>query len=35
VPRTTTDTVTLEILEVAMGPRDTTAISEVSLGRAG
>lgn len=35
VPRTTTDMVTLEILEVAKGPRDTTAISEVSLGRAG
>ena len=35
VPRTTTDTVTLEILEVAKGSRNTTAISEVSLGRAG
>jgi hypothetical protein len=34
VPRTTTDTVTLEILAVAHGPRDTTAISEISLSAA-
>ena len=34
VPRTTTDTVTLEILAVAHGPRDTTAISEISLAAA-
>jgi hypothetical protein len=34
VPRTTTDTVTLEILAVAHGPRDTTAISEISLAEA-
>jgi hypothetical protein len=31
VPRTTTDTVTLEILGVHRGPRNTTAISEVAL----
>jgi len=31
VPRTSTDTVTLQILAVAHGPRDTTAISEISL----
>ena len=35
IPRTTTDTVTLEILGIAQGPRDATAISEVQLGRAG
>ena len=35
VPRTTTETVTLEILAVRKGPRDTTAISEIQLGRAG
>ncbi|HEX2894777.1 MAG TPA: hypothetical protein VHO29_12325 [Marmoricola sp.] len=34
VPRTTTDTVTLEILAVKRGPRDTTAISEISLSAA-
>ncbi|WP_148046678.1 NADase-type glycan-binding domain-containing protein [Nocardioides pocheonensis] len=34
VPRTTTDTVTLQILAVAHGPRDTTAISEISLAEA-
>jgi hypothetical protein len=31
VPRTTTDTVTLEILRVHRGPRNTTAISEIAL----
>jgi len=31
VPRTSTDTVILQILAVAHGPRDTTAISEISL----
>ena len=35
VPRTTTDTIELEILAVAKGARDTTAISEIQLGRAG
>jgi hypothetical protein len=35
VPRTTADPVVLEILAVRKGPRDTTAISEVRLGRAG
>ncbi|MCW2761832.1 MAG: hypothetical protein JWR85_2033 [Marmoricola sp.] len=35
VPKTSTDTVELEILAVAKGPRDTTAISEIVLGRAG
>lgn len=35
VPRTDTDEVRLEILAVAKGPRNTTAISEVQLGRAG
>ena len=35
VPRTTADSVGLEILEVAKGARNTTAISEVELGRAG
>lgn len=34
VPRTATDTVTLEILGVAHGPRDITAISEISLAEA-
>ncbi len=34
VPRTETDTVQLEILMVKKGPRNTTAISEVYLGRA-
>ncbi len=34
VPRTTTDTIELEILAVAKGPRDTTAISEIEVGRA-
>jgi hypothetical protein len=34
VPRTSADEVQLEILAVAKGPRDTTAISEVQLGRA-
>ena len=34
VPKTTTDRVELEILAVAEGPRDTTAISEIQLGRA-
>jgi len=35
VPRTTTDSIELKILAVAKGPRDTTAISEVVVGRAG
>ncbi len=35
VPRTTTDKVELEILAVKKGPRNTTAISEIQLGRAG
>ena len=35
VPRTEADEVQLEILAVAKGPRNTTAISEVQLGRAG
>ncbi len=35
VPRTTTDAVELEILAVKKGPRNTTAISEIQLGRAG
>ena len=34
VPRTTTDTVVLEILGVRHGPRNTTAISEISLSAA-
>jgi hypothetical protein len=34
VPRTTTDTISLEILAVKRGPRNTTAISEVSLAAA-
>jgi len=34
VPRTTTDTVTLEILALKRGPRDTTAISEIQLAAA-
>jgi hypothetical protein len=32
VPRTNTDTVTLKILAVKRGPRNTTAISEIALG---
>lgn len=35
VPRTTTDKVELEILAVKKGPRNTTAISEIQLSRAG
>jgi hypothetical protein len=35
VPRTEADKVELEILSVKKGPRDTTAISEIQLGRAG
>jgi hypothetical protein len=35
VPRTSTDKVVLEILAVKKGPRNTTAISEVHVGRAG
>lgn len=35
VPETETDEVTLEILEVRRGPRNTTAISEVAFGEAG
>ncbi len=35
VPRTETDEVTLEILKVKKGPRNTTAISEILLGGAG
>jgi hypothetical protein len=35
VPRTTADRIVLEILAVATGPRDTTAISEVRVARAG
>jgi hypothetical protein len=31
VPRTVTDTITLEILRVARGPRNTTAISEIAI----
>jgi hypothetical protein len=34
VPRTRTDTVTLEILAVQRGPRNTTAISDIVLGAA-
>jgi hypothetical protein len=34
IPRTTAARVTLEILDVARGPRNTTAISEVELGEA-
>ena len=34
VPKTTTNTVELEILAVARGPRDTTPISEIQLGQA-
>ncbi len=34
VPRTETDKVELEILSVKKGPRNTTAISEVEIGRA-
>ncbi len=35
VPRTTAETIELKILAVAKGPRDTTAISEIRVGRAG
>jgi hypothetical protein len=35
VPRTSTDTITLEILAVQRGPRDTTAISELTVAAAG
>lgn len=35
VPRTRSDTVELEILAVRQGPRNTTAISEIHLARAG
>jgi hypothetical protein len=35
VPRTTTDTLTLEILEAARGQRNTTAISEIATFAAG
>jgi hypothetical protein len=35
VPRTTTDTITLQVLGVREGPRDTTCVSEVRVGRAG
>jgi hypothetical protein len=35
VPKSTTDTVELEILAVKRGPRNTTAISEIQLGKAG
>jgi hypothetical protein len=35
VPRTTTDTITLEILAVARGPRNTTAISDIQVLAAG
>jgi hypothetical protein len=35
IPRTTTDTVIVEILHVRRGARNTTAISEVSLAAAG
>lgn len=35
VPKTSTELVTLEILQVQRGPRDTTAISEVSFAAAG
>jgi hypothetical protein len=34
VPRTTTDTITLEILAVKRGPRNATAISEIALSAA-
>jgi hypothetical protein len=34
VPRTTTDTLRLEVLAVRKGPRNTTAISEISLSAA-
>jgi hypothetical protein len=34
VPRTTASSITLEILSVARGPRNTTAISELSVGEA-
>jgi hypothetical protein len=35
VPRTTTDTITLEILAVTRGPRNTTAISDIQVLAAG
>ena len=35
VPRTTTDTITLEVLAVARGPRNTTAISDIRVLAAG
>ena len=35
VPRTSTDTVVLEVLALKKGPRNSTAISEIQLGRAG
>ncbi len=35
VPRTTAETIELKILAVAKGPRDTTAISEILVSRAG
>ena len=35
VPRTTADSVGLEILDIAKGSRNTTAISEIEVGRAG
>jgi hypothetical protein len=35
VPKVTTDTVTLQVLAVREGPRDTTCISEVRVARAG
>ena len=34
VPRTTASRLTLEVLAVRKGPRDTTAISEITVGRA-
>ena len=35
VPKTSADTVVLEILKVKKGPRNKTAISEIQIGRAG
>jgi hypothetical protein len=35
VPRTETDTITLQVLAVQEGPRDTTCVSEVRVARAG
>jgi hypothetical protein len=35
VPRTETDTITLQVLAVRVGPRDTTCISEVRVAKAG